>query len=180
MLLATVLLFLIHATAAAVGHRIVWYGRLPRLYIPFIVLAGVNALSIMLCSRVAPQLALSSCVIAVISYVLFLKIYIHIVYPPDVTSNFKFACLPYGKVPYYNEVKGGDKLLYQEHSKKVAPVAHCPPNSRDSLTILVNLSLLYLLADSERRMPLPLRLRARVLFDAPLNCSFSVCKLEGL
>ena len=180
MLLASVLLFLVHATAAAVGHRIVWYGRLLRLYMPFIVLAGVNALSMMRWPRAAAQIALSSCAIAVISYTLFLKAYTHIVYPPDVISDFKLTCLPYGKVLYYNEVKGGDKFLYQVHSKKVAPVSHCPPNPGDSVTILVNFALLYPLAASERRIPFSLGPRARVLFDAPLSRSFSGYEFEGL
>jgi hypothetical protein len=179
-LLAAVLLFLVHATAATVGHRIVWYGRLLRLYMPFIVLAGVNALSMIRWPRAAVQLALGSCVIAIISYSLFLREYIRIVYPPDVIADFKLACLPYGKVFYYNEVKGGDKLLYQVHAKKVAPVVHCPPNPGDSLTVLVNFALLYPLEASERRAPLSLGPSARVLFDAPLSRSFSAYEFEGL
>lgn len=179
-LLAAVLLFLVHATAAAEGHRIVWYGRLLRLYMPFIVLAGVNALSRMRWPQVATQLALGSCVIALLSYCLFLAEYTRIVYPPDVISDFKLACLPYGKVLYYNEVKGGDKLLYQVHGKKVAPVAQCPPDPGDSLTILVNFALLYPLAASERRAPLSLAPSARIIFDAPLSRSFSAYQFEGL
>jgi hypothetical protein len=179
-LLAALLLFLVHATAAAVGHRIVWYGRLLRLYMPFIVLAGVTALSTMPRPRIAAQIALGSCLISGFSYVLFLVEYTRIVYPPDIISDFKLACLPYGKVFYYNDIKSGDKLLHQVHSSKVAPVAKCPPPSGDSLTILVNFALLYPLAASEIRPPLLLGPSARIMFDAPLSDSFPAYEFEGL
>lgn len=175
LLLAAILLFLVHATAAAVGHRIVWYGRLLRLYMPFIMLASVTALSTMPWPRIAAQLALGGCLISGCSYVLFLIEYTHIVYPPDVISDFKLACLPYGKVFYYNEVKGGDKLLHQVHTRKVAVVAKCPPLPGDSPTILVNFALLYPLTASERRAPFPLGASARVMFEAPISDSFPVC-----
>jgi hypothetical protein len=179
-LLAALLLFLVHATAAAVGHRIVWYGRLLRLYMPFIVLAGVTALSTMPSPRIAAQIALGSCLISGFSYVLFLIGYTRIVYPADIISDFKLACLPYGKVFYYNEVKTADKLLYSIRSNKVATIAHCPPAPGDSITVLVNFALLYPLVATERRAPLSLGHRARIILDAPLNRSFPAYEFEGL
>jgi len=179
-LMAALLLFLVHATAAAVGHRIVWYGRLLRLYMPFIVLAGVAALSMLRQPRVAVRIALGSCVVAAVSYALFLLAYTRIVYPADIIAAFKLSCLPQGKVLCFNEVKAGDKRLYPIRSPKVAPVADCPAAPGDSLTILVNFALLYPLAAADRQVLPSLGAGARTVFDAPLDRSFSAYEFEGL
>jgi len=177
---AALLMFLVHATAAAVGHRIVWYGRLLRLYMPFIVLAGVEALSALRQPRIATWGALGSCAVALVSYALFLLAYTRIVYPADVIAAFRLSCLPQSKLLYFNEAKAGNKRLYLVHSSKVAPVADCPPTPGDSLTILVNFALLYPLAASDRQVLPPLGPGARVLFDALLDRSFPAYEFEGL
>lgn len=180
LLIAAVLLFLAHATAAAGWHRIVWYGRLLRLYMPFVVLAGVAALSAARWRPVAAGVALASCVVAEVSYCLFLVGYARIVYPPDIISAYKLRCISKNKLLYFNEIKAGDKMLYRVDSRKVAPVADCPPAPGDSLTILVNFALLYPLRAADWR-PLPaLGSTARVVFDAPLNRSFPAYEFEGL
>lgn len=179
-LLAALLLFLLHATAAAVGHRIVWYGRLLRLYLPFIVLAGVAALSAVRWPRVAPAVALSSCAVAVVCYALFLRTYARLVYPADVITTFKLNCLPADKVLYYNEVKAANKSLGAIREVRKVSAASCPPNHGDSLTILVNFGHLYPLAAADWH-PMPaLGPGARVVFNAPLDRSFPAYEFEGL
>lgn len=179
-LLAALLLFLVHATAAAVGHRIVWYGRLLRLYMPFIVLTGVAALSTVRWRWVATATALSSCAVAVICYVLFLLAYARIVYPADVVAAFKLSCLPAGKVFYYNEVQAADKSLSAIRLVRKLPAASCPPSSGDSLTILVNFGHLYPLAAADWHPVPAFGPGARVVFDAPLDRSFPAYEFEGL
>jgi hypothetical protein len=180
LLLAAALVFLVHATAAVGWHRIVWYGRLLRLYMPFLVLAGVAALSTVRWQWLAARVAVAGSCLAVGSYLVFLMEYARIVYPPDVISAYKLSCIPYGKLFYFNEVKAGDKLLYRVHSTKVAPVRQCPPPPGDSLTILVNSALLYPLSESDyHRLP-AFSPAARVLLDAPLNRSFPAYEFEGL
>lgn len=180
LLLTAVLLFLLHATAAAGWHRIVWYGRLLRLYMPFIVLAGVAALGAVRWQLAASWLALSSCLVAVGSYLLFLVAYARIVYPPDIIGAYKLSCIPDSKILYLNEVKTADKLLYRVHSSRVAPAVDCPAVPGDSLTVLVNFALLYPLTEASHR-ELPYFGRAvRVLLDAPLDRSFPAYEFEGL
>jgi hypothetical protein len=180
LVLAAVLLFLVHATAAAGWHRIVWYGRLLRLYMPFIVLSGVAAVSTMRWRLLAAQLALGSCLVAESCYLLFVIEYARIVYPPDIISTYNLSCLAQGKILYFNQVKAADKRLYLVHSPRVAFVANCPPAPGDSLTILVNFALLYPLAQSDwRRLP-AFGPATRVLLDAPLDRSFPAYTFEGL
>lgn len=180
LLLAALLLFLLHATAAAGWHRIVWYGRLLRLYMPFLVLAGVAALGAVRWQLAASWLALSSCLVAVVSYLLFLVAYARIVYPSDISGAYKLSCIPEDRLLYFNEVKTADKLLYRVHSARVAPVANCPSVSGDSLTILVNFALLYPLMEASHRELPSFGPAVRVLLDAPLNRSFPAYEFEGL
>lgn len=179
-ILAALLLFLVHATAAAVGHRIVWYGRLLRLYMPFIVLAGVAALSTLKQPRVAIWVALGSCVVALVSYALFLLAYTRIVYPADIIMAARLSCLPKDNVFYFNEIKAGNKRIYRVHSPRIAPVADCPPAPGDSLTVLVNFALLYPLSATDRQVLPGLGPGARVVFNAPLDRSFPAYEFEGL
>lgn len=180
-LVAALLLFLVHATAAAVGHRIVWYGRLLHLYLPFLVLAGVAALAAVRPAKWADWLGITSCLVGLVSYGLFFAKYRQLVYPPEVIVKYKINCLADSKLSYYESVKVAENLRFRPHGPRAAAPKFCQPttNDADSLTALVNFALLYPLADSTRT-PLPAFARARVLVDTPYYRTLPAYEFEGL
>lgn len=64
LLAAATLLFLAHATVAALGYHLVWYGRLLHFYLPWLVLAGVVSIA-QLWATWATALALTVCLVGV-------------------------------------------------------------------------------------------------------------------
>jgi hypothetical protein len=180
--LAALLLFLVHATAAAVGHRIVWYGRLLHLYLPFLVLVGVAALATSHRPVRAAAAGLGSCLAGVVSYGLFFAAYQQVAYPTDVIVQYKINCLPASKLRYREAVRVTDGLRFRPRGPHMAAPAQCPTtlNDADSLTVLVNFALLYPLV-AETRLILPaIQPSARVLFDGPYYRTFPAYQFEGL
>lgn len=179
-LLAALLLFLVHATAAAGWHRIVWYGRLLHLYFPFIVLAGVAALVSLRHTGWAAGVGLGSCLVGVVSYGLFFVGYRQVAYPPDIIAAYHLNCLPARQVRYYTEVRVPDDLLFRAQAPHAAASTHCPPTVTDSLTILVNFALLYPPNEATRVVVPTFGSTARILVDAPHYYSFPAYEFEGL
>lgn len=181
-LAAALLLFLAHATAAAVGHRIVWYGRLLHLYLPFLVLVGVAALATSRRPAWATAVGLGSCLVGLVSYGLFFAAYQQVAYPTDIIVKYKLNCLPDSKLRYREAVRIPDGLRFRPHGPHMAAPTQCAAtlNDADSLTVLVNFALLYPLV-AETRLPLPVvRPGTRVLFDGPYYRAFPAYQFEGL
>lgn len=178
-LLAALLLFLAHATAAAVGHRIVWYGRLLHLYLPFLVLAGVAALAHSPRPRWAAGAAVGSCLVGVISYLVFFFKYQQVAYPPDIIAAYHLNCLPDSQLRYYEEVQVPKGLRFQPRGPRAAAPGQCPPAPVDSLTVLVNFALLYPPTAARAVVPEP-GPTSRVLFDGPHYRAFPAYEFEGL
>lgn len=178
-LAAVALLFLAHATAAAVGHRIVWYGRLLHFYLPWLVLAGVAALA-QVRQRWAAGVGLAACVVGGLAYGAFYAQYQQVAYAPDVIATYQLACLPPAQVRYYTQVKVADKLLYPLRSPTAPIPAHCPSATAvgDSLTVLVNFAVLYPLTDATRRPAYAPGPGARVLFSNGVH--ILACDFDGL
>lgn len=179
-LAAALLLFLVHATAAAVGHRMVWYGRLLHLYVPFLVLAGVAALASSAPHRRAAGLALGGCAVGVVSYILFFINYQQVFYPPDVIATYHLNCLSASQLRYYEEVHGPSGLPFPARGARSAASVQCPPASPDSLSILLNFAPLYPLTAATLTKVPGFGLEARVLFDGPHYASFPAYSFEGL
>jgi len=181
-LAAALLLFLVHATAAAVGHRIVWYGRLLHLYFPFLVLAGVAALATSRRAGWAAVAGLGSCLVGLVSYGLFFAAYQKIYYPNDIISKYKLNCLPDSMLRYQESVRISENLRFWPRGPHMAAPVQCPTtlNDADSLTVLVNFALLYPLIPETRRVLPPIGPTARVLFDGPYYRTFPAYEFEGL
>ena len=122
-LVAVLLLLLVHATAAAVAHRIVWYGRLLHLYLPFLVLAGVAALASCQPAAWAATAAIGACALGIISYGFFFVAYQRVAYPPDVIADYHLNCLADSQLRYYNEVRAGKDLRFRSHGPRLAAPA---------------------------------------------------------
>jgi hypothetical protein len=182
MLVAALLLFLVHATAAAVGHRIVWYARLLHLYLPFLVLAGVTALAASRRPGWAAWAGVVSCLIGLVCYGLFFVDYQKIAYPTDEIAKYKLNCLPAGQLRYYEEVRIAEGLRFRPTGSHIAGPLHCPAtlNDADSLTVLVNFALLYPLIAQTRLTTLAIATPARVVFDGPHYRTFPAYQFEGL
>jgi hypothetical protein len=180
-LVAAALLFLAHATAAAVGHRIVWYGRLLHLYLPFLVLAGVAARAASQRRGWAAGAGLASCAVGLISYGLFFAEYWQIAYPTDVLVKYRLNCLPDNVLLYRESVRVTDGLRFLPRGPRVAKPKFCEPttNDADSLTVLVNFALLYPLT-AGTRTPIPAFGHARVIVDKPYYRTFPAYEFEGL
>jgi hypothetical protein len=181
-LAAALLLFMVHATAAAVGHRIVWYARLLHLYLPFLVLAGVAALAASRRVGWAAGAGAAGCLVGLVSYGLFFAAYQQIAYPTDVIAKYKLNCLPVSKLRYCEAVLIAEDLRFRPHGPRSAAPTQCPAtlNDADSLTVLVNFALLYPLA-AETRTPVPsFGAAARVLVDEPHYQTFPAYEFEGL
>jgi hypothetical protein len=181
-LVAALLLFLVHATAAAVGHRIVWYGRLLHLYLPFLVLAGVAALAASRRPVWAASAGVGGCLVGVVSYGLFFAAYQEIAYPTDEIVAHRLNCLPEAEVRYYEEVRIADVLRFRPHCPHMPAPGPCPAtlNDTDSLTVLVNFALLYpLIAKTHRPSPV-FDTTARMVFDGPHYRTFPAYQFEGL
>lgn len=180
-LVAAALLFLAHATAAAVGHRIVWYGRLLHLYFPFLVLAAVAALAISRWRGGAAGAGLAACLVGFVSYGLFFAKYQRVAYPTDVLVKYGLNCLPDSKLRYYESVRVTDGLRFWPRGPRVAKPKFCVPttNDADSLTVLVNFALLYPLV-AGTRTPVPAFRHARILVDEPYYRTFPAYEFEGL
>lgn len=181
-LVLALLLFLVHATAAAVGHRIVWYGRLLHLYVPFLVLAGVAALAASRRPGWAASAGVAGCLVGLVCYGLFFAAYQEIAYPTDEIVAHKLSCLPAAKVRYYEEVRVVDGLRFRPHGLHMPAPGPCPAtlNDTDSLTVLVNFALLYPVIAKTRRPPPAFDTTARMVFDGPHYCSFLAYQFEGL
>jgi hypothetical protein len=180
-LVAALLLFVAHATAAAVGHRIVWYGRLLHLYLPFLVLAGVAALAASRRSGWAAGAGVGGCLVGLVSYGLFFANYQQIAYPTDLLVKYRLNCLPASSLRYYESVRVADGLRFRPVGPcRVAPNFQIPTtNDADSLIVLVNFALLYPLVDSART-PLPAFSHARTVVDKPYYRTFPAYEFEGL
>jgi hypothetical protein len=178
-LAAAAMLFLVHATAAAEWHRIVWYGRLLHLYFPFMVLAGVAALASLRRSGWAAGVGLSSCLVGVTCYGLFFVGYRQIAYPPDIIAAYHLNCLPARQLRYYTEVRVPENLIFRAQAPHAAVSEHCPPAAADSLTILVNFALLYPPNEATRVVLPTFKPAVQVLFDAPHYYTFSAYQFEG-
>jgi len=181
-LAAALLLFLAHATAAAVGHRIVWYGRLLHLYLPFLVLAGVAALATSRRLVWAATVGVGGCLVGIVSYGLFFVAYQQLAYPTDVIVRYKLNCLPESELCYREAVRVTDDLRFRPHGPRMAAPMRCPPtlNDTDSITVLVNFALLYpLLAENRQALP-AVDSTARRLFDGPYYHAFPAYLFEGL
>jgi hypothetical protein len=181
-LVAALLLFLVHATAAAVGHRIVWYGRLLHLYLPFLVLAGGAALATSRRVGWAAGVGVASCVVGLVSYGLFFAAYQQITYPTDEIVKHKLNCLPASQLRYYEAVRITEGLRFRPRGPHMAAPAHCPTtlNDADSLTVLINFALLYPLVPETRTAIPSFGATARVLLDAPYYRTFPAYEFEGL
>lgn len=181
LLLMAGLLFLAHASAAALGHRIVWYGRLLHFYLPWLVLAAVVSLAR---SRTAGTgaLALAACLVGVVKYVLFFNDFQQLVYPPDLVARYRLGCLPLAQLRYYTEVTVASDLLYPVQGEWVPRPAACPPASAmaDSVTVLVNFALLYPLTAATRQPAYAPKPGTRQLLAQPYFGSFSAYCFEGL
>lgn len=181
LLVAALLLFGVHATAATVGHRIVWYGRLLHLYFPFLVLAGVAALAVSRRRAWAVGVGLGSCLAGLVSYGLFFAEYQHIAYPTDVIVKYQLNCLPDSALRHCESVQITDGLRFRPRGPRMAAPKFCFPatNDADSLTVLVNFALLYPLIASTRT-PLPAFEHARIVVDEPYYRTFPAYEFEGL
>ena len=179
-LVSALLLFLAHATAAAVGHRIVWYGRLLHFYMPFLVLAGVAALATSQRSAWARGVALGSCLMGVISYGFFFVAYQRVAYPTDVITAYHLNCLSDSQVRYCDEVRVPINIHFRPRGPRTAAPADCPPSSPDSLTVLVNFALLYPLNAATRATLPSFGPAARVVFDGRHYRAFPAYDFEGL
>lgn len=178
-LVAALLLFLTHATAAAVGHRIVWYGRLLHLYLPWLVLAGVAALAGVRCAWVAGA-GLAGCLVGLVSYGLFFRAYQLLAYPPDVIAAYQLRCVPTRQLRYREQVRVTEGLRFPVRGEHTPRPAACPPAAADSLTLLINFAVLYPLTPATRRpVALPDR-AARLLVDGPHYLAFPAYEFEGL
>lgn len=181
-LAAALLLFLAHATAAAVGHRIVWYGRLLHLYLPFLVLAGVAALAVSRRPGRAAAVGLGSCLIGLVSYGLFFAAYQQVAYPTDIIVQYKINCLSDKSLRYREAVRVPDGLRFWPHGPHMPAPTQCATtlNDADSLTVLVNFALLYPLVAETRQVLPALDPSTRVLFDGPYYRTFPAYLFEGL
>ncbi|HET9503936.1 MAG TPA: hypothetical protein VFO93_10365 [Hymenobacter sp.] len=181
LLAAALLMFLLHATAAAVGHRIVWYGRLLHLYLPFLVLAGVAALAGSRQPGRAGWVGLGGCLVGLASYGLFFVKYQQLAYPPEIIVKYRLNCLPASNLTYYESVRVAESLRFRPHGPHTAaPNCRQPTtNDADSLTVLVNFALLYPLTASACTPP-PAFAPARVLVDTPYYRTFPAYEFEGL
>ncbi|MGI4862342.1 MAG: hypothetical protein ACRYFZ_00350 [Janthinobacterium lividum] len=180
LMVGALLLFLVHATAAAVGHRIVWYGRLLHLYMPFLVLAGVHALATSRQQGRAALLALASCAVGVVSYILFFVSYQRIAYPTDTIVAYHLNCLPARQLRYCEEVRVPAGLRFLAQGPRAAAPVQCSPQPVDSLTILVNFALLYPPNAATRTVVPSFGPAARVVFDGPHYRAFPAYDFEGL
>lgn len=179
LLAAAAVLFLAHATAAAMLHRIVWYGRLLHLYLPLLVLAGVAALAAT--TRAWPArritaLALAGAALSLGSFGLFLRGYLGLAYPPNVLWDNRVGALPPGQVRHLNEVRVAPGMLYPLPLPGPGPVAEVG----DSLTVLLNCAHLYPLTAATRLPPVVFGPGARVLFDGPYYDAFRPYTFDGL
>jgi hypothetical protein len=181
-LIAALLLFLAHATAAAVGHRMVWYGRLLHLYLPFLVLAGVAALATSARPAWATRAGLAGCLVGLVSYGFFFAAYQRLAYPTDVIVNYKLNCVPEAQLRYYEAVRVTDGLRFRPRGPHMAAPAQCPTtlNDTDSLTVLLNFALLYPLVPETRLATPAFGPAARVVFDGPHYRAFPAYDFEGL
>jgi hypothetical protein len=182
MLAAALLLFLVHATAAAVGHRIVWYGRLLHLYLPFLVLAGVAALATSRRPGWAAAAGVVGCLVGLVSYGLFFAAYQEIAYPTDEIVAHKLNCFPDSQLRYCEAVCVADGLRFRPHGPRMPAPVQCPAtlNDADSLTVLVNFALLYPLV-AKTRLAIPaFDTTARMIFDGPYYRTFPAYQFEGL
>ncbi|NML68043.1 hypothetical protein HHL22_22830 [Hymenobacter sp. RP-2-7] len=181
LLLAAALLFLAHASAAALGHRIVWYGRLLHLYLPWLVLAAVVPLAR---SRAtwATALAIAACLLGVVHYGQFFHDFQQLVYPPDLVARYHLGCLPPTQLRYYTEVKVANDLLYPVQGAGMPAPEACPPAraTADSVTVLVNFALLYPLTAATRQPAYLPKPTARQLLEQPYFGSFPAYRFEGL
>ena len=176
-LAAAALLFLAHATAAAVGHRIVWYGRLLHFYLPWLVLAGVAALAEV---RWGWAVGLGGCAVALGAYALFFSGFYSLAYPPDVITTYGLGCLPPQQLYRYNEVRVVPNLDFPVRGATVATPVTCPLASSDSATILVNFALLYPLTVATQQPAFSFSSQQRTLFVKPYYGGFSAYLFEGL
>ncbi len=181
-LVMALLLCLAHATAAAVGHRIVWYGRLLHLYLPFLVLAGVAALAASRRAAWAAGVGVGGCLVGITCYGLFFAAYQEIAYPTDEIVAYRLNCLPATKVRYYEEVRVVDDLRFRPLGPRMPAPGKCPAtlNDTDSLTVLVNFALLYPLNAKTHCPPPVFDTTARMVFDGPHYRTFSAYLYEGL
>jgi hypothetical protein len=181
-LVAALLLFLVHATAAAAGHRIVWYGRLLHLYLPFLVLAGVAALAASRRAGWAAGAGVAGCLVGLVSYGLFFVAYQQIAYPTDILAKYKINCLEDKKLIYFEDVLIAENLRFRPRGPHMAAPTRCPTtlNDADSLTVLVNFALLYPLIPETRTTVPAFGPTARVLLDAPYYRTFPAYEFEGL
>lgn len=175
-LAAAALLFLAHATAAAVGHRIVWYGRLLHLYLPWLVLVSVVALA-RLRSGVGAVLGAAGCGVALVVFLLFFRVFQPLAYPPDVLAAYRLGCVPPRQLCRYEEVRVPTGFLFPLRP----PTGVCPPAPpADSLTVLINFALLYPLEPATRRPAYVAPLGSRVLLRQSYYGSLPAYQFEGL
>ncbi len=179
-LAAALLLFLVHATAAAVGHRIVWYGRLLHLYLPFLVLVGVSALAALPRLAWAAMAGVSSCLLGLISYGFFFVAYQRVAYPTDIIAQYQLNCLPARQLLHCEEVRVADDLRFQPKGLRMAAPAQCPPPPGDSLTVLINFALLYPLTPGSHQAVPTFGPTTRVIFDGLHYRAFPPYDFEGL
>ncbi|RZK20065.1 MAG: hypothetical protein EOO56_13185 [Hymenobacter sp.] len=181
-ILVAALLFLVHATAAAVAHRIVWYGRLLHLYLPFLVLAGVAALTASQWPVAATRAGVAACAVGLVSYILFFAAYQRLPYLVDILAKFKVKCLPDRQLRYIEAVRVPDGLRFRPHRPQMPAPVQCPPTQidADSSTILVNFALLYPVVEATRATLPTFGPNARLLFDGPYYPAFPAYQFESL
>ena len=86
--LAVVLAYLCHGTLTVVFHKMVFYGRLIHMYVPFVVLGAMLALSHINNQRVRRAAILFMIVLSLISFVNFVTEYAWLSYPEDFAHRF--------------------------------------------------------------------------------------------
>jgi len=84
--------FIVHASLSAIFHKMVFYGRLLHLYLPFLVWASFKGLSSLKTAwwRYASYLVLVSASLA--SFACFALSYSDLVYPRDVLYRYRILC----------------------------------------------------------------------------------------
>jgi hypothetical protein len=181
LLTAAAVMFLVHSSAAALGHRIVWYGRLLHFYLPWLVLAAVVPLAY---ARTiwAVRVALVLCLIGILDYSSFFIDFQRLVYPSDLIAHYHLGCLRPEQLRYYTEVEVADDLLYPVQGGRVSASSVCPPTSgmADSVTVLVNFALLYPITAATRRPAFVPKSGARWLLKKPYFGNFPAYCFEGL
>jgi hypothetical protein len=174
LLLLSISGMLLHGIMGTVFHKMVFYGRLMHLYIPFLVLTLVYVIHQ---SRFSRGLSIVTLLIFMTNFFFFSLKYFKLGYPKSMLYAYKIDNRNFSKDRFYNET---DSILYPLLSPNALNKETNHPYSRDTGFLLVNCALITPITDpNDYRKFLP-DSGLTLLASQPYYFAFPAYSFEGL